>query len=243
MMDAVFISDLHLHPDDEALSHRFNSFVKWASTQVQSVYILGDFFHVWPGDDGLDAWSEGIAAQLAWLHQQGVALYFMPGNRDFLVGPRFAAEACLTLLQEPTRIILGETHVLLVHGDRYCTRDRGHQWLRRLTRNAWFTPLFLSLPYSIRKKWVNQVRQHSQENRHKSAEQMAVVPSSMIRHMQQHDVCMVIHGHTHQPGLTKHEVNGVSYQQYVLSDWDDKPLLMCYDKSKGFYFDLLLEDL
>ena len=164
----------------------------------------------------------------------------MHGNRDFLLGERFTTLSSLTLLKEPTVITLGDKRVLLVHGDRYCTKDKAHQWLRRLTRNSIFTTLFLRLPYKIRANLVNQVREQSQANRDKPASYMDVVALPMLKHMQQMQVRVLVHGHTHKPGLTQHEYQGESYLQFVLSDWDDNPLLMCYDDPNGFYFDRLL---
>jgi len=241
MIDAVFISDLHLNPHEAAITQRFYRFIEWASSSTKAVYILGDFFHVWPGDDAVDEWSESIAERLSWLASQGVKLYFMHGNRDFLLGERFAKLASMKLLSEPTVITFGDTPILLVHGDRYCTRDKGHQWLRRLTRNAIFPALFLRLPYKIRANLVNKVRKHSQTNRNKPTAYMDIVVSVMLEHMQQMQVQILVHGHIHKPGLTTHQYQGVSYKQYVLSDWDDNPLFLCYDGANGFYFKLFLE--
>lgn len=241
MIDVVFISDLHLHPQEKAITERFYHFIEWAAAHTKNVYILGDFFHVWPGDDALDKWSESIAARLSWLASQGVKLYFMHGNRDFLLGSRFATLASLILLKEPSVITLGETNVLLVHGDRYCTDDKPHQWLRRLTRNPLFPALFLRLPSKLRAKLVNKVRQHSQTNRSKPSSYMDIVIPVMIKHMQKMQTPVVIHGHIHRPGQITHHYNGTSYQQYVLSDWDDNPQLMCYDRPNGFYFKRLSE--
>jgi UDP-2,3-diacylglucosamine hydrolase len=241
-LDAVFISDLHLHPQDSVITNRFDQFIAWAATHTKKVYILGDFFHVWPGDDALDDWSRSIARRLAWLTQQKVAVFFMAGNRDFLLGKRFARLAGITQLKEPTVITLGNDRILLVHGDRYCTRDTGHQWLRLLTRNRWFPALFSCLSYSIRGKLVQSVRKHSQSsrktNRNQSADWMDVVPKTMLRHMKQFQVQTVVHGHTHKPGLTILNEE-MPFRQYVLSDWDDNPFLLCYHESEGFYFDRL----
>ena len=236
MNDAVFISDLHLHPNDADITERFNTFIEWATHNTRSVYILGDFFHVWPGDDAIDAWSQSIAAKLAGLAAVGIKLFFLHGNRDFLLGEQFAQLASLTLLGEPTVIKLGNQNVLLVHGDRYCTNDKGHQWLRRLTRNPIFPRLFLLLPFPFRSKLVNEVRQRSQANRNKTTVDMDIVTSVMIDHMRRLDLSILIHGHIHKPGLTTHKYEGNNYLQYVLSDWDDKPNLLCYDRAKGFYF-------
>lgn len=239
LLEAVFISDVHLHPDNATISLRLMHFINWAATHTKAVYILGDLFHVWPGDDALDDFSRGIAQQLAWLVQQGVAVFFMAGNRDFLLGQHFARLAQMTILKEPHVITLGGDSVVLVHGDRYCTRDKGHQCLRLFTRNRWFSAVFLRLPLKLRLKMVESIRKHSQSNRYHSApDWMDVVPKTMLRHMHRLNVLTLVHGHTHKPGLT---ILGerATIRQYVLSDWDDKPLLLCYDKSKGFYFDLL----
>lgn len=241
LLEAVFISDLHLHPDNAVITNRLMRFIDWAATHTKSVYILGDFFHVWPGDDALDDWSRSIAQQFAWLAQQGVAVFFMAGNRDFLLGDDFARRAHFTLLQEPCVINLGNDAVLLVHGDRYCTRDKGHQCLRLLTRNRGFCAIFLCLPLKFRLKLVMSVRKHSQSTRHKKNQSFAwmdVVPKTLLRHMQQFNVLKLVHGHTHKPGLTTFGEPAI-FEQYVLSDWDDNPLLLCYDSTKGFYFNPL----
>lgn len=234
--EAVFISDLHLHPDESSIMSRFNAFIDWAALHTKQVYILGDFFHAWPGDDALDSWSREIAARLFWLSEQQVTIYYMHGNRDFLLGGQFAKLAGMTILTEPTVIRLNESDVLLVHGDRYCTLDKGHQWFRRLTRNALFPRLFLELPLTLRRKMVAKVRQHSQLNKIKTLIQMDVVIDKMLAHMRKKKVTNLIHGHTHKPGLTSHVHKGQIFTQYVLSDWDDNPKLLCYDKTKRFNF-------
>lgn len=238
MIEAVFISDLHLHPDEKDITNRFFSFIDWVATHARTLYILGDFFHVWPGDDAMDAWSCSIAEKLAWLASQGVSIYFMHGNRDFLLGERFATKAHMTILSEPTIIELNQERILLVHGDRYCTKDRAHQWFRRITRNGFFLRIFLTIPYQMRRALVNKVRKRSsQGNQVKTEEQLDIVPECMLSHMQKLQVRTIIHGHTHRPGLTTHQYHGNTYQQYILSDWDDIPTFMCYDTPHSLYFD------
>jgi UDP-2,3-diacylglucosamine hydrolase len=238
MIEAVFISDLHLHPEEHAIGARFNQFLKWAQVSVKNIYILGDFFHVWLGDDAIDDWSRGIAQQLFSLKQQGINLFYMPGNRDFLLGKTFAHLAGWTPLSEPTVIELGEEKTLLMHGDSYCTKDLSHQRFRRLTRNKLFKNLFLSVPLKYRERLVSQVRYRS-ENHHKSIEEMDVVKETVIQHMSYFQVTQLIHGHTHKQGLTLYQTNLTELKRYVLSDWDDKPQLLCYHNTKGLYFDLM----
>lgn len=235
MIDAVFISDLHLNQNEPEIFERFKTFILWAAQHTRSVYILGDFFHAWAGDDCLDEAAIAVADELAYLATQGVVVYFMKGNRDFLVGQAFAARAGMKCLVEPHVLSLGDERVVLVHGDRYCTQDKAHQGFRRLTRNRVFEYLFLQLPKSWRQGLVAGVRGYSQAQK-KPLSTLGVVPKSLVRHLKTLDVMKVIHGHTHQPGLTLHEASGVSYEQYVLSDWDDKPHILCYDKSKGLYY-------
>lgn len=236
MNEAVFISDLHLDPNIPEISKRFDDFLVWAAHETRALYILGDFFHAWAGDDTSNVWSDAVAAQLAALAADGVAVYLMRGNRDFLLGRAFASHASSMLLAEPAFIELGGQRVMLTHGDRYCTQDKAHQWFRRLTRNHWFAACFLKIPRYFRTRIVAGVRTHSANNPRKQPEIMDVVPSALTAHMKQCQAHIMVHGHTHRPGLTSHYVSGVKYQQYVLSDWDAAPSILCYNNSKGFCF-------
>lgn len=238
MIDAVFISDLHLHPQRNDIQERFNQFIAWCKTvSIKRIYILGDFFHAWAGDDALDEWSRGVAEQLQELTQLNIQLYYMHGNRDFLLGPRFAKLAGWTILTEPNLIKLGNEKVLLVHGDRYCIKDKAHQRFRVLTRNSLFFSLFLRLPLSFRLKLVNKVRQISQNSQYKPMEQMDVCIDAVLRHMSQMKTMTLIHGHTHKQGLSVYDVHGVKWKRYVLSDWDDMPSVLCYHNTNVFNFD------
>ncbi|HAU1151630.1 TPA: UDP-2,3-diacylglucosamine diphosphatase [Legionella pneumophila] len=236
MIDSVFISDLHLHPEDNEIQARFHRFINWARNSVKKIYILGDFFHAWSGDDSINTWSSAIAEQIKSLTESGIEIYFMTGNRDFLLGSSFAKRTGWKILTEPTVITLGNNRILLAHGDRYCTSDRSHQRFRLLTRNRCFSFLFLRLPLSFRKRLVNGVRKISLNNHHKSIEQMDIVKEAAIRHMSENNAEILIHGHTHKPGLTNYSYEGKILTRYVLSDWDDIPKLLCYDNTKGFYF-------
>lgn len=233
MIDVVFISDLHLHPEDKEILDRFHNFIAWAKTSVKTLYILGDFFHAWAGDDSINEWSLGIAHQLASLSSQGIALFYMPGNRDFLLGSEFAHHAGWKVLPDPSLIYLGKEEVMLAHGDVYCTLDKAHQRFRRLTRNKLFLTLFLSLPLSFRQSLVNKVRSISQ-NKVSQSKEKDVAAESVIQAMSHYKVTTLIHGHTHKPGLIQYKSEEL--KRYVLSDWDDIPQLLCYDNTKGFYF-------
>lgn len=241
MIDSVFISDLHLNPGQPEITDRFIKFVHWASKNTQNVYILGDFFHVWAGDDSQNTWSDKIAAQLSWLNSQGVNVYYMHGNRDFLLGKRFIDRASMKKLTDPTIVSFHGENVLLTHGDRYCTKDRSHQWFRRVTRNQLFYKLFLTIPYNIRKKLVMTIRHHSQVNQNKPSWKMEIVSNVLLSHMTKKKVKSVIHGHIHQPGLKTHHYHGKELAQFILSDWDDDPIILCYNEPYKFYYFCLKE--
>ncbi|KTC69369.1 UDP-2,3-diacylglucosamine hydrolase [Legionella birminghamensis] len=241
MLEAVFISDLHLHPDEKGITRRFEAFLAWISTNPsRKLFILGDFFHAWAGDDSLDSWSEGIAESLAKLTALGIDTFYMHGNRDFLIGSKFIKKAGLKLLPDPAIIELDGQRILLSHGDRYCTLDKAHQRFRRLTRNRLFNILFLSLPLSFRNRMVESVRQQSQSNRSLSYDVMDVVAETCIKEMQAYHAPVLIHGHTHKPATSEYRVSESSVLlRYVLSDWDNTPKFLCFDEKRGLeYVDL-----
>ena len=241
-MNAVFISDLHLNPNEIQITNRFYSFIEWAAHNTKQLYILGDFLHVWPGDDALDDWSLDIVGRLFWLSQQGVQVYFMPGNRDFLIGDRFIKLSGMQRLNDPTVIQLGTEKFLLAHGDQYCTHDRSHQYLRGLTRNRIFPWFFLKLPLCIRQFCVSSLRQHSQNNRKKTIKKLSVNASAMLMDMSRQSVKKIIHGHTHQYGIHTHTYKKQTYQQYILSDWEHEPHLLCYNRAEELEYMHYLND-
>lgn len=236
MIDVVFISDLHLNPDEPWISERFSQFISWASVSVKTVYILGDFFHAWAGDDSLDTWSSGIATQLRSLTDKGISVYFMAGNRDFLLGKEFAELTGWKILYEPTTIQLDNKKILLVHGDRYCTKDASHQRFRKITRNRLFSFVFLSLPLRFRLNLVDKIRKKSSAIKTLSTEQMDVVTTDMLKHLTKYKAEIVVHGHTHKPGEFPLKSDSGDYTRFVLSDWDDTPKLLCYHYTEGFHF-------
>jgi UDP-2,3-diacylglucosamine hydrolase len=158
----------------------------------------------------------------------------MHGNRDFLLGSDFASLAGWTILPEPRVIQCGDIPVLLAHGDGYCTSDTGHQWFRRLTRNRLFCAIFKHIPLKLRMQLVGAVRNRRYT---KSAEQMDVVQEAFIADMQAHNTTYLVHGHTHKQHLHEYDINGKIFKRFVLSDWDDSPAILCYDRASGFYFD------
>lgn len=235
--EAVFISDLHLHRENKVLQVRFDAFIEWIAFKTKALYILGDFFHAWAGDDSGSDWSESIASRLAALTRQGIKVFFMPGNRDFLLGKRFAKSANIVLLTDPSVLYLEGQKLVLSHGDRYCKQDRMHQLLIKITRNRVFIRLFLALPLGLRKAMVEGVRGYSLRNTpQKDPAIFKITLKSLIQHLKTLKVNTIIHGHIHQPKCCIHRVKTQAFKQFVLSDWDDKPAILIYNKSDGFKF-------
>ncbi|NGY06226.1 UDP-2,3-diacylglucosamine diphosphatase [Solimonas terrae] len=217
----LLLSDLHLPDEPSPLREGFLHFLEGPARDADAVYILGDLFEYWVGDDvGLKNHAAEVAA-LAALHRSGVALYFMAGNRDFLIGAGFAAATGVTLLQDPQVLELGGTRTLISHGDRYCTDDVGYQRWRRFSRNRLAQWLFMRLPRRRRLAIAGGLREKSgAEKRNKASAIMDVNEDAIRNAMQQHGVSRMIHGHTHRPADHLLQLRaGARAMRIVLADW------------------------
>lgn len=198
----LFISDLHLQAGQPRLAELFHNFLQTYANKADALYILGDFFEFWIGDDDKDAFNEKIKANLKQLTQQGVRVFFMHGNRDFLIGERFAAETGCQLLPDSAVIDLYGTPTLLMHGDSLCSQDTKHQRFRRFSQHPVTKKLFLSIPLRVRKLIAHKIRNASKNNtRYLTPGQMDVWPETVVKVMQEQHVQQLIHGHTHRPGV------------------------------------------
>ncbi|HSC80582.1 MAG TPA: UDP-2,3-diacylglucosamine diphosphatase [Chitinolyticbacter sp.] len=213
----LFISDLHLSPADPATAHAFVRFLADTAREAEALYILGDLFEVWIGDDQLhETFYADVARQLGAIADGGVAVYFMAGNRDFLCSERFASAAGLTLLADPTVATLADQRLLLTHGDALCTDDASYQRFRRIVRHPLTQWLWLRLPYRWRIRQAAQIRdQSSSMNRSKAAYIMDVNPDAVAKLMRERHCDTLIHGHTHRPA--RHAVSAGT--RWVLPDW------------------------
>lgn len=220
-MQVHFISDLHLTADRPALTAVLERYLTGAARTAAHVYILGDLFEYWAGDDDTDdPLNNRVAGLLAALGSAGTQVHFMPGNRDFLLGREFAARAGLEILQEPTLIDLDGQPVLLCHGDAECTDDLAYQAFRSQVRNPAYQAQFLSQPLAARKQFIAGVRMKSEQAKAgKQAEIMDVNAGAIAALLRQHGYPCLIHGHTHRPALHVHEVDGHACERWVLSDW------------------------
>lgn len=220
-MATLFISDLHLCPSRPQTSRLFLGFLAGPARQAESLYILGDLFEYWAGDDNLDdPFNAGICAALRGLSDAGVPVFFMAGNRDFLTGEAFARSAGLTLLPDPTLVEVAGTTTLLMHGDTLCTDDAAYQVFREEVRSMDWRQAFLALPLDRRKAQIESLRRESEaQKRIKPTEIMDVNPAAVLQALTLHRCTRLIHGHTHRPALHQFEIDGRACERWVLPDW------------------------
>ncbi len=223
-MQIHFISDLHLSADRPALTAVFERYLDGPARAAARLYILGDLFEYWAGDDDLDdPLGTRVAARLAALADTGCAVFFMPGNRDFLLGADFARRARLEILAEPTLIALGNHAALLCHGDSLCTDDLAYQAFRQQVRNPAWQAQFLAQPLAARKEIIAGVRMKSEEAKSgKAAAIMDVNADAVATLLRTYAFPRLIHGHTHRPADHRVEVDGHACERLVLADWREE---------------------
>jgi UDP-2,3-diacylglucosamine hydrolase len=217
----LFISDLHLTEERPEATERFIAFLEDKARAAEALYILGDFFEYWIGDDDLgEPFNAVVAGLLADLTRRGVPVYLMHGNRDFLIGERFCAATGARLLQDPVVQTIQGEKTLLVHGDTLCTDDLDYQAWRRKARDPAFQADFLAKPLPERRRAVGQMREKSKQVvQEKTAEIMDVNDEAVRQALRRHGVRRLIHGHTHRPGRHTLEVDGERCERWVLPDW------------------------
>jgi UDP-2,3-diacylglucosamine hydrolase len=223
-LGALLVSDLHLTESRPQANERFFSFLEAEARQAEALYILGDLFEYWIGDDDLaEPFNAIIAGALKNLSAGGVRLYVMQGNRDFLMGPAFCAATGAVLLPDPTVHTLGGQPTLLMHGDTLCTDDVDYQaWRRTARSSAWQEP-FLAKPLEARRREIEALRDKSREViQAKAAAIMDVNEAAVKDAFRQHGVSRLVHGHTHRPGRHAVQVDGKACERWVLPDWYGK---------------------
>jgi UDP-2,3-diacylglucosamine hydrolase len=230
-MTTLFISDLHLSPENEALIQLTVEFLSSQTDDIDSLYLLGDVFNTWLGDDIVAVEFEPLITQLQQLHQMGIKTYLMVGNRDFMMGKQFAERCGCQLIAEPTIIDLYGIKTLLIHGDSLCIDDVSYQRYRRKTRNKFLQWCFLHLPVRYRQGISDKIKQKSREQKQfKSSMIMDVNQREVSRIMQEHDVQYLIHGHTHRPAIHPFTLANKPTYRIVLGDWENGiSVLKCND--------------
>lgn len=233
MPHTLFISDLHLSATHPRSSELFLQFAKNIAPQAEALYILGDLFEYWAGDDDLDdQFYRTITATLRKLSEHGTRIFLMHGNRDFLMAGKLAGACHATLLADPTLLDLYGTPTLLSHGDALCTDDEAYQAFRRQVRSSSWQRQFLDLPLPQRKAQIGQLRQQSeQEKRHKQMSIMDVNTESVCTLLRDHGYPRMIHGHTHRQAHHLHHLDGHTCERWVLGDWDNRANALRCDSS------------
>lgn len=220
-MRNLFISDLHLEAKRPDITRAFLHLLRTRATEADALYILGDFFEVWLGDDNPDPLADEISAALLELSRKGIAIYLMHGNRDFLIGKDFCRRSGATLLKDPTLIQINGERVLLMHGDSLCTDDIDYLRMRRWLRNPLSLFILRNLPLKTRHRIGRKLRNESQQRtQYKTADITDVNNDEVVRVMRSRRVTTLIHGHTHRPAVHPLQLGGQPAQRVVLGDWD-----------------------
>jgi len=220
MADVLLISDLHLSPTDSRNVRRFFGFLEREAKTAEALYILGDLFDAWIGDDNETSPIPEIKGALRKLSDGGCRVFVMHGNRDFLIGPRFATETGCSLLEDPTILELNGTATLLMHGDLLCTDDVEYQKARLFLRDPAFIEEFVSKPIPERAALAAEYRRRSGEaTSTKASDIMDVNQQAVEQYMRQYGVLQLIHGHTHRPAIHEFQLSGTPARRIVLADW------------------------
>ena len=221
-MPTLFISDLHLQDERPEVYRWLQAFLAKQARQAEALYILGDLFEYWIGDDALSPLAIELARELAELKDAGLPCYFVHGNRDFLLGPAYAARAGLKLLPEESVVELYGQPTLLLHGDTLCTDDTEYQAFRRQSREPSWQAAVLAQPAEARLRLAREARDASAKHAGASAMGILDVNEQAVRDaFHRHGVRRMIHGHTHRPAIHRPKLDdGSEGERIVLADWD-----------------------
>ncbi|MGP1945236.1 MAG: UDP-2,3-diacylglucosamine diphosphatase [Arsenophonus sp. ET-KM2-MAG3] len=219
-MAILFIADLHLNEKEPIITIGFLHFLSEQASHAKALYILGDFFDYWIGDDYQNSLHKTIAKKLKELQNKGVLCYFIHGNRDFLINKKFAKESGLTLLSEEKVLTLHGYTILILHGDTLCTDNISYQRYRKRVCNRYLQKLFLLLPLSIRYFILKKIRKNSQSRAQFNLKYFRDVnKQTVINKFRKYQVDLMIHGHTHQSAIHKINIDTRILYRVVLGDW------------------------
>jgi UDP-2,3-diacylglucosamine hydrolase len=233
-MAALVVSDLHLDPARPEIAAQFRAFLAAEARAARALYVLGDLFEVWIGDDDPEPHKRAVIADLRALADAGVALYFLHGNRDFLLGRRFCEETGGALLTDPTVVELYGRRALVTHGDALCTDDAPYQKLRALVRDPRWQAQFLALSLGQREALAREARAGSQAHTQAQPTMLMDVNADAVATVfRDAAVDTIIHGHTHRPGVHRHTVDGRACTRIVTGDWHAQGSCLRWDES-GF---------
>lgn len=228
MSRILFIADLHLCQEQPAITAGFLNFLLHHTENCQALYILGDLFEAWIGDDDPAPLHQQVADALAALP---FPVFFIHGNRDFLLGQRFAAKANMTLLADEVLLTHFGQRLVIMHGDTLCTDDQSYQQFRKRVHTPWIQWVFLKLPLRLRLGIASKMRAASQQaNQHKNQQIMDVNPQAVICVVQRHKADYLVHGHTHRPALHRLPQLSPSATRAVLGAWHEQGWMIAWDQ-------------
>lgn len=236
-MTTLFISDLHLDASRPAITDLFLEFLRGEAMAAEALYILGDLFEAWVGDDDDSPLAARVATALRAVSDAGVPVYFIRGNRDFLLGEDYARRAGMRILPDPAVIDLYGEPVLLMHGDLLCSDDTAYQAFRAQTRNLAWQQQFLAQPLAARLAFAQQARAASQahqsgmiQNDRAQFETVTdVTPATVEETLRHYGIDRLIHGHTHRPALHAMTIGDRACQRIVLGDWYEQGSVLRVD--------------
>ena len=233
MKPTLLLSDLHLAPGRPATAAAFRAFAAGPARDAAAVYVMGDLFDSWVGDDQCgEPFARSIVDALRGVSDAGVALFVARGNRDFLLGDAFARATGATLLGEQTVVALGGTPTLLTHGDEFCTDDVAYQRYRAWSRDSRTQRRLLRLPYRVRRLVATWLRSGSRAATARKPESILDVNAGAVeRAFRDRGVPRIIHGHTHRPARHASVVDGTPRERIVLADWDDRGHYLAIDEA------------
>nr|WP_207202249.1 MULTISPECIES: UDP-2,3-diacylglucosamine diphosphatase [unclassified Pseudomonas] len=230
----MLISDLHLEQERPDITRAFLDLLGGRAREAQALYILGDFFEVWVGDDAMSPYQLSICQALRELSDSGTQIFLMHGNRDFMLGKAFCKAAGATLLKDPSVVDFYGEPVLLMHGDSLCTRDEAYMRMRRYLRNPLTLWILRHLPLRTRHTLARKLRNESRaQTRMKANDIVDVTPEEVPRVMQAFGVHTLVHGHTHRPAIHKLQLGEQAAKRIVLGDWDRQGWALQVDE-QGF---------
>ena len=237
MQKTLFISDLHLDENAPEITFQFLQLLKQCDKSIDALYILGDLFEAWIGDDHDTPFHRSIIQALRAASDKGLKIYFMYGNRDFLIGKKFLQASGCKLLADEEKISLYGTPVLLMHGDTLCTKDLAYLKARKKGRNWLYQTIFLWMPLSYRLNFAERMRQKSAAYKKTATiEIMDVTQEEVERVMQKHRVQFLIHGHTHRPAFHPLKIDGESAIRIVLPAWHGRGKALVWKENGDYNF-------
>ena len=230
-MTITFISDLHISESQPEIAKQFIEFLENSSKSTSALYILGDLFEYWIGDDDPNPYYARIVSSLYDYNASGIPTYFIHGNRDFLIGEIFAKKTGVKILKDPSIIKINDEKIMLSHGDIFCTDDYEYQNTRKLTRDPEWQKMMLKKTIVERETFAQKAREESKHHTKYLNDNITDVNQDEInKTFKNNNLAKIIHGHTHKPAIHDTLINNIPHQRFVLGDWYEQGSILNWDE-------------